>query len=278
MWPRAGTGSPRGIGHRTLRWSCTAWGRGRPAARVPRPGAAHRPRPGRRRPNAAAAGRWCLDRQEAFTDDNDRLRAVEDLDRRAQRSFDLEDLRGGGVDGLDVADQWQARDSALGGQRCVQLLQVEPEVVHVAVGVVVLVGEVSISSGAVCAVSQGEPPVALADREMAALAVGGRAAAQLGGARRARGSEPSGQRRARGGAEVVGVGRAGGPEALLEQHFQDAGRQDRGVDVAVPRRAPLQRRVLWSSGGGQFEVRSLGSAFCRKSSGRSATAMSGAHG
>ena len=46
----------------------------------------------------------------------------------------------------------------------------------------------------------------------------------------------------RGGPEVVGVGHRGVPVAELEQPVQHAGGDQRGVEVAVSRRAPLQAR------------------------------------
>src|SRR5690606_38285681 len=75
--------------------------------------------------------------------------------------------------------------------------------------------------------------VGLADDELAALDVGGRLAAELGGVGGAGGGEPAGDGGVGGGAEVVGVGDAQVAEAGLEEGDDDAGGVQRGVQVAV---------------------------------------------
>ena len=94
----------------------------------------------------------------------------------------------------------------------------------------------SASSGGVCAVSRStrRPSLAPYD-EVAALDVGRRAAADLGGVGGAGGREPLHHRRVRSGAEVVGVGDGGVAEAGVEQGVEDAGRLQRRVEVAVAR-------------------------------------------
>ncbi len=73
------------------------------------------------------------------------------------------------------------------------------------------------------------------------------------------------------GAEVVRVRDGGIPEAGVEQLLEQAGGLQGGVDVAVAGRAPFEvGGVRWPLDGGvRSSWRSLGSLFCRKSSGRS---------
>ena len=91
--------------------------------------------------------------------------------------------------------------------------------------------------------AQDQLAVGAASGEVSTLDVHRRAGRDLGGERSAGPGEPAGQGRARGGAEVVRVGHVRVPEAGREQLVEDAGVEQRRIDVAMPRRAPLEVRV-----------------------------------
>ena len=78
---------------------------------------------------------------------------------------------------------------------------------------------------------------------MAALAVGLRAVHDLHGEGHALGGEPGEDARLEHRAQVVGVRQERVAVAALEQRLEHPGGQQRGVDVAVPGRAPLLVRV-----------------------------------
>ena len=101
------------------------------------------------------------------------------------------------------------------------------------------------SLGGVCAVSRSTiRPSRLAAREVAALAVARRTADRLDRERCAAGGEPARDPGVGYGAEVVGVRHEGPLVARVEEAFEEAGAAQRGVEVAVAGRAPLQVRVL----------------------------------
>src|SRR5665811_712977 len=78
---------------------------------------------------------------------------------------------------------------------------------------------------------------------MAALDVHGGTGGDLRRERRAAAREPAGQLQTRRGTEVVGVGDVRVAEPGLEYRIQHARVEQRRVDVAVTRRAPLELRI-----------------------------------
>ena len=86
---------------------------------------------------------------------------------------------------------------------------------------------------------------------MAALAVHGGALAHLHGERGTAGCEPARQTRVGGGAQVVGVGDARVLVPRVHQFFEDSGVEQRGVEVTVAGRTPLERRIVRPLDGGQ---------------------------
>ena len=75
------------------------------------------------------------------------------------------------------------------------------------------------------------------------MRIGRRAAHRLQRERHLLGGQPGGDPGVGERAEVVGVGHEGVAQPGAEQGLQGAGRRQRGVDVAVPGRAPFQLRV-----------------------------------
>ena len=165
-------------------------------------------------------------------------------DRRAHRRFEL-DHRGARrvarVGGLAVEDQRQGWCGRVGGLQVGERAQVDPDVVGVVPAPAPDVGERGVAAGYLRCLPQHHP--ALVAGQVAALAVGWRAAHRLQRERHLPGGEPGGDPDVGERAEVVGVGHEGVPQPGAEQGVQGAGRRQRGVDVAVPGRAPLQLRV-----------------------------------
>ena len=123
---------------------------------------------------------------------------------------------------------------------------------------------------AVCAVSRSTiRPSALRRGEVPALAVRGRTPHGLDRERRTALGEPAGHPGVGHGAEVVGVGDEDVAVAGVDQRVEQAGAAQRGVEVAVARGDTTPGRVgrVGHRRSGRRR-RSLGSLFCRNSSGR----------
>ncbi len=105
--------------------------------------------------------------------------------------------------------------------------------------------------GRLSRLAQHDPPVRLATREVAALAVGRRTPDRLDGERRTRLGEPSRDARVGDGAQVVAVRDECPGEALVEESLEEAGAPQRGVQVAVTRWAPLEVAVARPAHRGQ---------------------------
>ena len=88
--------------------------------------------------------------------------------------------------------------------------------------------------------AEHDPAVGLAAREVAALAVARRPADRLDRERCAAGGEPARDPGVGYGAEVVGVRHEDALVAGVEEPLEQAGAAQRGVEVAVAGRAPLE--------------------------------------
>ncbi len=103
------------------------------------------------------------------------------------------------------------------------------------------VGErVEVLVGRLGGLAQHQPAVLLAPAQVPALLVGRRALRQLGHVRQLLAGDPGQDARIERRSQIVGVRHEGVAVAALEQRRQHARGEQRGVDVAVPRRAPLQ--------------------------------------
>ena len=151
----------------------------------------------------------------------------------------------GRVDRLAVDDDRQAEDAVGLGQARGEHVEVDPQVVGVEPRVPLgVLEEVVLALGHHRAVAQHEAAVALAHAEVTTLAVVASSCRHLGDVGDALPLHPGRHRSLAGGAEVVGVGQEGVAVAALAQRVEQPGGLQRDVDVAVARRAPLQRRVL----------------------------------
>ena len=106
--------------------------------------------------------------------------------------------------------------------------------------------------------AEHETAVVLAAGEVAALAVRRGAPHGLDREGRSGLGEPAGQPRVGRGAEVVGVGDEDALVAGGQQVVEQAGADQRGVDVAVARRAPLEIGVLGPADRGEVLGQELG--------------------
>jgi hypothetical protein len=184
---------------------------------------------------------------EAVAGDLDQLRALEDLDRGAHRGLDLDHLRARGVarvGGLLVADQGQAEDAVTTVQLGAHRLEVEPDVVGGGVLVPAQVGQVlEVLWQRLRGLAEHDAAVVDAGGEVPALLVAGGAAHGLDRERCPGLREPAGHTRVGDGAEVVGVGHEHALEAGVDQLVEQAAAAERGVEVTVTGRTPLERRV-----------------------------------
>ena len=106
------------------------------------------------------------------------------------------------------------------------------------------VGErVHVGVGRLGGLAQDQPAGRLQPRDVAALAVRGRPLGHLGDVGQALGRDPGEDPRVQHRPEVVRVGHERVAVAALQQRREHARGEQRRVDVAVPRRAPLQRRI-----------------------------------
>ena len=189
-----------------------------------------------------------LHRDEPVAADLDQRRVGEHLDGGTHRGLDLDHLGGArvaGVDGLLVADQRQPEDAVADVEGLLHRAQVEPEVVGRAEPVPVEVGQrLPVLGQRLRGLAEHDPAVGPAAGEVAALAVARRPADRLDRERRTTGREPARDPGVRDGAEVVGVGDEDPLVAGLEQLVEQAGAAQRGVEVAVAGRTPLEVGVL----------------------------------
>ena len=136
-------------------------------------------------------------------------------------------------------------------------------------GVAELVGEVvHLVIGRLRRVAQDDTSVALTHGQVAALDVGRRTAAHLRGIRSTGGGEPPGDPGRGRCAEVVGVGGHGVPIPLLQEGVQQTRGEQGGVDVAVPRRTPLELGVGLPLHGSQIISAELGLAVLQEVQGQ----------
>ena len=152
-----------------------------------------------------------------------------------------------GVDGsagsrfLTLRISGQAEDPAAGVEGLDHRLHVEPQVVGGGELVAVEVGQrLPVRLEGLRGLAQHDPAVVLAAGEVATLAVRRRTSHGLDRERRAALGEPARDPRVGDGAEVVGVGDEDVAVAGVEEPRQQAGAAQRGVDVAVPGRTPLE--------------------------------------
>ena len=146
---------------------------------------------------------------------------------------------------LDVADHRQPEDALARVERLGHRVQVEPQVVGRGELVPVEVGERRlVGVEGLGALAEHDPAVGLARGEVSALAVGGGAAYGLDRERRAALGEPARDPGVRHGTEVVGVGDEDVLVAGVTQLAEHAGAAQRGVEVAVAGRTPLEVGVL----------------------------------
>mmetsp|Transcript_8637 Transcript_8637/g.27096 ORF Transcript_8637/g.27096 Transcript_8637/m.27096 type:complete len:1102 (-) Transcript_8637:19-3324(-) len=188
-----------------------------------------------------------LHRGEPGPGHDDRRRALEALDRRAHRRLELEHLGRRvvlRVHRLLVLDHRQGDDAARGVQEAPQRLEVDPEVVRVEVLVRRDVLElVLVLVRALRRLAQDELRVGLAHGQVAALLVVRRPLAALHHEGRLRVGEVLEELGVERRAEVVRVRDEHVLDALGEEGVQLPRAEQRGVQVAVARRAPLDRRL-----------------------------------
>ena len=205
--------------------------------------------------------------------------ALEDLDRRAHRGLDLDHLGGGGVAGvdvLDVADQRQAEDAAADVERLAHRDQVEPQVVGRAVAVPVEVGQrLLVLRQRLRGLAQHDPAVAAcgarSGRPCGPRRYGARPRSRTAHRSRRTSRPPARRawrrgcrswRRTRSGSRRRSAGRAGRCRAA-----RCRGRRGRA--------GTTRGRGPWASDTGDRSfASSLGSLFCRNSSGSPSTARS----
>ena len=187
--------------------------------------------------------------REARARDAQRAGALEDLDRRAHRGLELVDGGRGlvrRVDGLLVADHRQPEDAVALAHRRVERAQVDPQVVRVDVAVAAdVLQRLEVLLGRLRGLAQHEPAVLAPAREVAALAVGLRAVGDL---HQRTGSAPRAARRGC-AARARRRGCRSWPRTRTRSRARAArssmpGGDERGVEVAVAGRAPLERRVV----------------------------------
>src|SRR4051794_1226062 len=189
-----------------------------------------------------------LHRREAVAPDEDGAGALEHADGGAHRRLDLHDRRRRGIRGIDgllVADERQPEHAVARGERVAQDLEIDPEVVRVEEPVARDVAErVLVLLARLRALAEHELAVGAAHGEVAALAVGLGAGAGLRHERDALARHPAEDPRLERRPEVVRVRDERVPVATLEERVQHPRGEQRGVEVAVAGRAPLEVRVL----------------------------------
>ena len=187
-----------------------------------------------------------LHRDEPAARDFDRLRPLEEFDGAAGRLFEVEDRGGARIPGirrLRVQDGGKRQETAAPLQRVGQGVEAHPQVVRVEERVPPGVPErLFVLGGALGGLPQHQPPVGAPAGEVPALPVRPGAPHHLHQERRAAPQEIAEDDRVGRGGHIVHIREESDPEPPVEQPPEPAARGEGGVEVGVPRRAPLEFR------------------------------------